>query len=130
VKRSQVQLTWAGFDAAIDLISAQTTRRTCSGVYGPTSPGTVMAIALAHRLDVPRLTEPENNMLLVDAWGWNRMLAEFSYNYEDVSVWVWVDTTPYFYNAVCHMEGVSCVSMPWQDAAHECLEYFIPDFHD
>lgn len=89
-----------------------------------------MAIALAHRLNIPRLPEPENNMLLVDAWAWNRMLAEFSYNYEDVAVWVWVDTTPYFYNAVCHMEGVACVAMPWQDAALECLEYFIPEFHD
>ena len=130
MKHHQVQLTWPGFDAAIDLIAAQCQSKGRSGVYGATSAGTMLAIALADRLHLEHLDHPENGMLLVEAWVWNKTLAELADNYEDVEVWAWVDTTPDFYNAVCRLVGVSCIAMPWQDAALDCLDHFIPTFHD
>ena len=60
-------LTWAGFDAAIDLIAAQCVRRDRSGVYGASSSGVVMAVALSDRLSLPLLQYPTPGMLLVDA---------------------------------------------------------------
>ncbi len=125
----KIQLTWPGFDAAIDLIAAQCNRK-CSGVYGPTSAGTMLAIALASRLNVAHLNKGQNGMLLVEGWGWDRQIADFAERFEDVEVWVWIDTTPNYYNAVCRMETVNCVAMPWQDAALDCSQPFIPTFHD
>ena len=130
MKHHQVQLTWPGFDAAIDLIAAQCRSNDRSGVFGVTSAGTMLAIALADRLNLKNLEGPENGMLLVEAWVWDQRLSNFADNYDDVEVWAWVDTTPDFYNAVCRLEGISCLAMPWQDAALDCLDHFIPTFHD
>lgn len=129
MKIHKIQLTWPGFDAAIDLIAAQSPKGRV-GVYGATSAGTMLAIALADRLHLPHLEDPQRGMLLVEGWAWNDNLSMFATNYEDVEVWVWVDTTPGVYNSVCRMDGVSYVAMPWQDSAMDCIDHFIPDFHD
>jgi hypothetical protein len=130
MKRSQIQLTWPGFDAAVDLIAAQCQSTTRSGVYSPSEAGSVLAIALADRLSLRVLKKPEDKMLLVEAWAWNKTLAESAHAYSGVEVWVWVDTTDGCYNSVCRLSGISCVAMPWQDAALGCLEHFLPNFHD
>lgn len=127
---SSVKLTWPGFDAAVDLIAAQCQSTSRVGIYTPSRSGTVLAIALADRLALPYLKKPEDSMLLVEAWAWNRSLAETAYTYKDAEIWVWLDTTDGFYNSVCKMSGVSCVAMPWQDMTLGCLEHFLPTFHD
>ena len=134
MKKSQVQLTWAGFDAAVDLISAQCNNK-CSGVMGASSAGQMLAIPLAFRLQVPYLDKPKDNMLLVDGHTWNLSLSQFAYKFEDVEVWVWVDSTPMgAYNAIVRLPSpeLPCVAMPWQDAILECgtAEPFISGFHD
>lgn len=133
MKKSQIQLTWNGFDAAVDLIVAQCNKK-LSGVMGATSSGQMLAIPIAGRLGVPYLTEPKDKMLLVDGHAWNLALAQFAYKYEDVEVWVWVDSTPMgAYNAVFRLPSpeLPCVAMPWQDAILDCAaEPFISGFHD
>ena len=132
-KSSHLQLTWAGFDAAVDLIAAQCNKK-LSGVYGATTTGQMLAIPLASRLDVPLLVKPKDKMLLVDGHAWNLSLAQFAYKHEDVEVWVWVDSTPMgAYNAVFRLPSpeLPCVAMPWQDAIVDCFsEPFISGFHD
>jgi xanthine phosphoribosyltransferase len=130
-KHSHVQLTWSGFDAAIDLIAAQCNRGESIGVYSGTSAGTMLAIPLADRLRLPVLEAPKDKMLLVDAHVADWLFAEFSHRWEVADAWVWIDTSmSSSYNAVCRLAGVASVAMPWQDAMIDCCQSFIPTFHD
>lgn len=131
---SVVQLTWAGFDAAVDLIVAQCCRSNVDCVHAPSSPGLMLAIAVAERLKLPICDAPQDNMLLLEGHACDFALADYAHQYENVEAWVWVDTTfDSVYNSVVKMpfHKRPLIAMPWQDAMIDhCNEHFIPGFHD
>lgn len=126
---TMLSLTWSGFDAAIDLIAAQCTRKDRSGVYGASPAGLVMAVALSSRLGLPLLSLPTPGMLLVEglATPGLRLPEE-----DDTEVWVWVDATPgQHWNSVVRAEGDhGQVVFPWQEAFACQPVRFMPGFHD
>ena len=134
MKPFNLQLTWAGFDAAVDLIAAQCCRSHVDCVHAPSSPGLMLAIAVAERLKLPICDAPQDNMLLLEGHAWNHAFADYAHLYENVEAWVWIDTTADgIYNAVVRMPSNKTprVAMPWQDALIDyCNEPFIPGFHD
>lgn len=126
-------LTWAGFDAAIDLIAAQCVRRDRSGVYGASSSGVVMAVALSDRLSLPLLQYPTPGMLLVDAVATDQSkFAQLADNEDEVEAWAWVDASPsHRWPSVLKLDGAcAMVVMPWQEAPATCREPFLSGFHD
>lgn len=131
---SVVQLTWAGFDAAVDLIVAQCRRANVDCVHAPSSPGLMLAIPVADRLKFPISDTPQDNMLLLEGHAWNFALADYAHQYDNVEAWVWVDTTfECVYNSVIKMPCAKrpSIAMPWQDALIDyCNEPFISGFHD
>lgn len=124
-----LSLTWSGFDAAIDLIAAQCTRKDRSGVYGASPAGIVMAVALSSRLGLPLLSLPTPGMLLVEgvATPCQKLPEE-----EDVEAWAWVDATSgQQWNSVVKAAG-ECgdIVFPWQEAFVCRPVRFVPGFHD
>ena len=134
MKPFNLQLTWAGFDAAVDLIAAQCCRSHVDCVHAQSSPGLMLAIAVAERLKLPVCDFPQDKMLLLEGHAWDKGFLEYAHRYKNVEAWVWIDTTPDgIYNAVVKMPSgsVQRVAMPWQDALiNYCNELFIPGFHD
>lgn len=128
-----MQLTWPGFDAAIDLIAAQCTHRDRSGVYGASPAGLVMAVALAERLGLALLLQPSPGMLLVDGViARCSLLPELVGKLEDVEAWFWVDASlGHHWNSVIKMQG-NCepIAFPWQTAPACRPVPFITGFHD
>ena len=126
-----MQLTWAGFDAAIDVIAALVDRpQDRSGVYGGTDIGRFMAVALAYRLGTTTLELPSPGMLLVDGLGYDDRLKEVEQQYEDSQTWVWIDSTPgRIYQSVMKADDKTRVCWPWEDAL-VCPETFVDGFHD
>jgi len=128
-----MQLSWAGFDAAIDLIAAQCIQGRRSGVYGASPAGLVMAVALSHRLDLPLLPKPAAGMLLVDGVIAScKQLPDLIVKFYDVDAWFWVDASDtQQWNSVIKMEG-ACqpIAFPWQDAPTCRAVPFITGFHD
>lgn len=134
MKPFNLQLTWAGFDAAVDIIVAQCSRSHVDCVHAPSSPGLMLAIPVAERLKLSICDAPQDNMLLLEGHAWNIALAKYAHRYENVEAWVWIDTTwDGVYNSVVKMPSAErpCVAMPWQDALIDyCNEPFISGFHD
>lgn len=126
-------LTWAGFDAAIDLIAAQCTRRDRSGVYAISPAGMVLAVALSDRLSLSLLQDPTPGMLLVEAVATDGdRFSKIAANHDDVECWAWVDATRrHIWQSVSKLDGAcAAVVMPWQEVPATCREPFLKGFHD
>lgn len=119
----QLELTWAGFEVAVDLIAAQCLRRDRSGVHAATADGVVLAERLAERLGLNVLELPTPGMLLVDA-SVTGPLLEKAASWPDVESWVWVDTTPKGrWQSVVKVSGSVALRFPWR-------REFVPGFDD
>jgi hypothetical protein len=59
-------LTWADFDRAVDVLAAQLSRHSLTGVYGIPHGGRWLVEAFSHRLDVPLLLDPIPGCAIVD----------------------------------------------------------------
>lgn len=124
-----LQLTWAGLDAAVDVIAAQCRWRDRAGVHGADAAGQMLAYALSERLGLNVLPLAGPGMIEVrgvvtkppaSAWGW-----------PDVEVWAWVDATEQStVQSVMKVTAGTRVLMPWQDAAASCKRQFVAGFDD
>lgn len=118
-----MELTWAGFDVAVDLIAAQCLRRDRSGVHAASADGEVLAERLAERLGLNVLELPTPGMLLVDAHATDE-LAEKAAAWSDVEAWVWVDTSSAGrWPSVMKVAGRAALRFPWR-------REFVPGFDD
>ncbi len=125
-----LQLTWAGFDAAVDLIAAQCVRRDRSGVWSPSAAGLMLAVALAERLGMNVLQLPTPGMLLVDAEA-SPELRRHADRAEDADVWVWVDNSAeQQWNSAMKVSGLALLLFPWQQAPSCCRRQFVQGFDD
>jgi hypothetical protein len=59
-------LTWEDFDRAVDVLAAQLSRHSLTGVYGVPRGGRWLAEAISHRLDVLLLHAPIPGCAIVD----------------------------------------------------------------
>lgn len=108
-----LQLTWAGFDAAVDLIAAQCQWRDRAGAYGADPAGQLLAHALAPRLGLNVLSMPGPGM--VELHGAVDQPPSSLWAWPDVEVWVWVDMTPdHRLQSVVKATPGARVLMPWQ----------------
>jgi|GEM_PF-872574 len=126
-------LTWAGLEAAVDLIAAQCNHRDRNGVYGCSSHGLVLAVTLSERLSLPLLQNPTPGMILVDAVVDDRSIfIQLANTFNDVDPWAWVDaTSDKKVSSVIKLDGAcATVVMPWQDIPANCREPFLTGFHD
>jgi hypothetical protein len=109
-----LELTWAGFDAAVDLIAAQCRRRDRSGVHAASVDGEALAERLAAQLGLNVLELPTPGMLLVDAHV-TPELIEKAACWSDVEAWVWVDTSPGGrWPSVVKVAGRAALRFPWR----------------
>lgn len=126
---SHMQLTWAGFDAAVDLIACQCTRHH-GGIFGASHAGKFLAVAVGYRLGMPVLERPAPGMLLMGGVVRDLRLEDKFWDYTP-EIWVWVDQTPqHAYNSVMTTDTGVNIAMPWQDAMTPTTETFISGFHD
>jgi hypothetical protein len=125
-----LQLTWAGLEAAIDLIAACCDRRDRCGVYGASPAGQVLAVALAERLGLNVLPLPTPGMLLVDG-AVTTELQRHASRYDDADTWVWVDDSPdHTWNSVMKLQGSATLAYPWQELPATCRRAFVSGFDD
>ena len=70
-----LQLTWAGFEAAVDLIAAQCRWRDRAGLYGADAAGQLLCYELSKRLGLNILPRPVRAWLRFMAWRSSRQRA-------------------------------------------------------
>lgn len=120
-----LRLTWAGMDAAIDVIAAHCPRG-LTAVCGMDRAGTVLAWALGERLELPVLRRPAAGALLV----WGVATRRPRSRCAGVVHRAWVDMTPgYVVDSAMKATPGGVVLMPWQDATIPRRE-FIAGFDD
>lgn len=128
---ANMQLTWWGFESAVDIIGAQCGRGR-PGIYGASHIGQFLAVAIGYRLQMPVLKNPIDEMLVVEGVASDMTFAN-SYEKFDAELWVWVDQTPQkAYNSVMTTDNGVEVWLPWEDPliARHCSETFVAGFHD
>jgi hypothetical protein len=119
----RLELTWAGFDAAVDLIAAQCRWRDRPGVHAASADGEPLAAALSTRLGLSLLELAGPGMLLVDATP-TEALQEKASSWGDVEAWVWVDTSSRGrWPSVMKACGPAVLLFPWR-------RQFLPGFDD
>jgi hypothetical protein len=122
---SILQLTWAGFDAAVDVIAAQCPRDRL-GVHGVDRGGQLMAWALSERLGIEMMRRPGSEMLQLHGVA----VTQPRLLWGDALVMAWLDATPgQNLMAVCKATPGTTVLMPWQDAPTSRRQ-FVPGFDD
>lgn len=123
-----LHLTWAGLDAAIDMLAAQCSRRDRSGVYGIGLTGQLMASALSHRQGLELLLTPAPSM--IEVHGVATQVPPSCWAWPDAEVWAWVDATPgQRVLSVMKATHGTLVLMPWQHAISS-RRPFVPGFDD
>ena len=124
-----MQLTWAGFEAAVDLIAAQCCWRDRAGLHGVDAGGQLLAYSLAERLGLNTLSQTGPGTLEVH--GVVRKPPASRLAWPDVEVWAWVDLTrQHDVQSVMKVTAGTRVLMPWQDAAASCKRQFVAGFDD
>ena len=108
-----LQLTWAGFEAAVDVLAAQCPRDRV-GVHGVDRGGQLLAWALADRLDLEVMRQPGGEMLQLHGV----VVSQPRLLWGDAQVWAWIDASP-GQNIVSVVKATpgTTVLMPWQDVA-------------
>lgn len=107
-----LRLTWAGFDAAVDVLDAISPRGV-EMVCGMDRGGMLLAWALSERLGIECTTRPGVGALLVHGV----VEREPRVRRPGTSVLAWVDATPgQSVQSVCKASAGTQVLMPWQDA--------------
>jgi len=120
-----LQLTWAGFEAAVDVLAALCPRDRL-GVHGVDRGGQLLAWALSERLGIELMQRPGSGMLQLHgvAVSQPRLL------WGDALVLTWIDCSPgQNLTAVCKATPGTTVLMPWQDAVASPRP-FVPGFDD
>ena len=124
-----MQLTWAGFEAAVDLIAAQCRWRDRAGVYGADAAGQLLAYALADRLGLNTL--PQAGPGRIELHGVATKPPASSWAWPDVELWAWVDATEaQALQSVVKVTPRTVVLMPWQDASASQRREFVAGFDD
>ena len=120
-----LQLTWSGFEAAVDVIATQCPRDRI-GVHGVDRGGQVLAWALSERLGLEVMREPGSSMLQLHGV----VVSQPRLLWGDALVWSWIDATPgqNIVSVVKAKPGTKVV-MPWQDALIPPRP-FVPTFDD
>jgi hypothetical protein len=120
-----LQLTWAKFDAAVDVIAAQCPRDRI-GVHGVDRGGQLLAWALSERLELEVMREPGSCMLQLHGV----VVSQPRLLWGDAQVWTWIDASP-GQNIVSVVKATpgTMVLMPWQDAVTPPRP-FVPTFDD
>jgi hypothetical protein len=123
-----LQLTWAGFEAAVDLIAAQCRWRDRAGIYGADAAGQLLAYELSERLGLNTL--PQAGPGRIEVHGLATKPPASTWAWPDVDVWVWVDATEaQSVQSVMKVTAGTLVLMPWQDA-DACQRKFVSGFDD
>jgi hypothetical protein len=120
-----LQLTWAGFEAAVDVIAAQCPRDRI-GVHGVDRGGHVLAWALSERLGLEVMRQPGSRMLQLHGV----VVSQPRLLWGDAHVWTWIDASPgQNIVSVVKARAGTMVLMPWQDAVTPPRP-FVPTFDD
>jgi hypothetical protein len=123
-----LQLTWAGFEAAVDLIAAQCCWRDRAGIYGADAAGQLLAYELSERLGLNTL--PQAGPGRIEVHGVVTKPVASTWAWPDVEVWAWVDASEaQSVQSVMKVTAGTRVLMPWQDPG-ACQRKFVPGFDD
>jgi hypothetical protein len=124
-----MQLTWAGFEAAVDVIAAQCRPRDRAGVHGADAAGQLLAYALSERLGLNAL--PQAGPGTIEIHGLAIKPSPSTWAWPDVEVWAWVDATEaQSVQSVMKVTAGTTVLMPWQDASASQRRTFVARFDD
>ena len=61
-----INFTWEEFDKSVEVISKKSREWDLTGIYGIPRGGLCLAVALSHKLNLEVLSEPKENILIVD----------------------------------------------------------------
>lgn len=124
-----LQLTWAGFEAAVDLIAAQCCWRDRAGIYGADAAGQLLAYELSERLGLNTL--PQAGPGRIEVHGVVTKPVASTWAWPDVEVWAWVDASEaQSVQSVMKVTAGTTVLMPWQDAPAHSIRPFVSGFDD
>ncbi len=110
------KLNWLEFEECINNISEKCKNKAFVGVYGFPRGGLCIAVALSHSLNIPLLTKPTNNSLIVDDIYETGCTLEKIRNLKDTETHVWISKAPpEWWNAYKTINNNEWVVFPWED---------------
>lgn len=110
------ELTWAGFDVAVQTIADAFADQGLSAVCGIPRGGLPLAVAISHRLGLPLVYTPAPGVLLVDdIHDSGRTLADWRIPGSPAAVWVTREAKPADHFAVLTDVGPGWFTFPWED---------------
>ena len=114
-----IKLNWIEFEECIYNIYGKCKNKTFVGVYGFPRGGLCLAVALSHSLNIPLLTEPTNNTLIVDDIYETGLTFEKIRNLKDTETHVWISKKkPTWWKAYKIYNEDEWFVFPWEDAKY------------
>ena len=115
--------TWSEFDKSVDYISNQCKYWKSSGIYGVPRGGLCLAVALSHKLNIPFISKPLKNSLIVDdVYETGVTLSNFK-NIEGAIFFVLVSKKkPIWWNAVKLTDKKEWIVFPWENKKNRLEE--------
>tara|TARA_B100000579_G_scaffold338971_1_gene290323 strand:+ start:146 stop:532 length:387 start_codon:yes stop_codon:yes gene_type:complete len=110
------KLSWIEFDNCVCSISKKCKNKSFEGVYGIPRGGLCLAVALSHSLELPLLSEPKNNSLLIDDIYDSGNTLEKMRNIKGSETHVWVSKkNPTWWNAYKYIKDNDWIIFPWEN---------------
>ena len=113
------QLSWADFDACVQVLTERFGDRSLNGVFGIPRGGLCLAVGLSHSLGLPLLTAPDNHCLIVDdVYETGRTLQGLRLQWPQATYAVWVSKSqPQWWDAAEVTLSSEWLLFPWENAA-------------
>ena len=110
------KLSWVEFDNCISSISKKCKNKSFEGVYGFPRGGLCLADALIYSLELPLLSEPKENSLLIDDIYESGYTLEKIRNIKGSETHVWVSKKePTWWNAYKYIKDSEWIIFPWEN---------------
>ena len=98
-----------------------------TGVYGFPRVGLCLAVALSHSLQIPLLTKPESNSLIIDDIYETGTTLNSIRDLPGISAFVWISKVhPVWWNSIEIIESNEWIVFPWENidyAFSDQIEY-------
>ena len=115
--------TWSEFDKSVEYIANKCNIQNLSGIYGVPRGGLCLAVALSHKLNIPFISKPLKNSLIVDdVYETGVTLSNFK-NIEGAIFFVLVSKKkPIWWNAVKLTDKKEWIVFPWENKKNRLEE--------
>ena len=111
-----INFTWEEFDQSVEVISKKSREWDLNGIYGIPRGGLCLAVALSHKLNLEVLSEPKENILIVDdIYDSGKTLNSYK-NYIGSKYFVLISKSkPTWWHTVHLLSKDQWIVFPWED---------------